>query len=344
MPLRLPAEWEPQSAILLTWPHEQGDWEDIDAAHAQFIALATAIARFEPVLVSAHDEHWQRKITRTLETRQCTFPVHVVVVASNDVWARDHGPLTILDQGTPRLLDFQFNGWGNKFPAERDNALTRHLHGQRVFGRVSLTTMDTVLEGGALDSDGAGRLLVRRSAILTSTRNPGLDQVGFERLVAECMGIETVLWLEHGDLRGDDTDGHVDTLARFCSADAIAYQDCEDPGDPHHAPLKAMEKELEALRTREGTPYRLVPLPLPRPLKDSSGRRLPAGYANFLICNDAVLVPTYDDPTDAIALERLGRAFPDRNVMGLDCRTLVHQNGSLHCTTMQLPEAIKLST
>ncbi|MGB0721025.1 MAG: agmatine deiminase family protein [Gammaproteobacteria bacterium] len=344
MTLRLPAEWEPQSGILLTWPHEQGDWEDIDAAHEQFVRIAEAIARFETVHVCARDETWRRRILSASALQHAQHPILISCAQSNDVWARDHGPITVFDRGAPRLLDFEFNGWGDKFQAELDNALTRTLHRKGLFGTTPLATVNTVLEGGAIDSDGNGRLLVRRSAVLTETRNPNLDQMGFERLVAEFMGIKEVLWLEHGDLLGDDTDGHVDTLARFCSPQSIAYQACDIPADPHHAPLVAMEGELRALRTPTGEPYHLFPLPLPSPILDTDGRRLPAGYANFLICNDAVLMPTYDDAADDLALAQLRKAFPAHTVIGVDCRTLIGQNGSLHCTTMQVPDKIELFT
>jgi agmatine/peptidylarginine deiminase len=202
--------------------------------------------------------------------------------------------------------------------------------------------VDFVLEGGAIESDGLGTLLTTERCLLAPTRNPGLDQAAIEALLKDKFGLQRVLWLRHGDLLGDDTDGHIDTIARFCDAHTIAYQGCEDRDDPHYEDLAAMARELEALRTAEGKPYKLVALPLPAAIHDpDDGRRLPAGYANFLILNGAVLVPIYgDEKNDAVALERLRPCFPDREVLGIECRALIHQYGSLHCVTMQIPAAV----
>jgi agmatine/peptidylarginine deiminase len=156
----------------------------------------------------------------------------------------------------------------------------------------------------------------------------------------EYLGIERVLWLDHGELAGDDTDAHVDMLARLCDSETIAYLRCTDPEDVHSAPLAAMERQLRTFRTPAGTPYRLVPLPLPRAVHDSGGRRLPASYANFLVINGAVLLPVYDDPSDAVARERLQSCFPDRQVIPINSLTLIQQFGSLHCATMQLPAGV----
>ena len=194
-----------------------------------------------------------------------------------------------------------------------------------------------VLEGGSIDSEGAGTLLTTTACLLSQNRNPHLNRAGLERALADLLGAERVLWLEHGALAGDDTDAHIDTLARFCPDDTIAYVRCDDPADEHFAPLAAMEAELQGFRTTAGRPYRLVVLPWPRPVFDTDGHRLPATYANFLVVNNAVLVPTYRDPQDAASLETLAALFPGRQVIGIDALPLIHQHGSLHCLTMQLP-------
>jgi len=200
-------------------------------------------------------------------------------------------------------------------------------------------SVDFVLEGGAIEVDGTGTLLTTERCLLAPTRNPTLDWAAIEKVLRDKFGVSRILWLKHGDLLGDDTDGHIDTIARFCDAHTIAYQGCEDRDDPHYADLAAMAAELAAFRTAEGKPYKLVPLPLPAAMHDpDDGRRLPAGYANFLIINGAVLVPVYGDAkNDAIALERLRPCFPGREVVPIECRALIHQYGSLHCVTMQIP-------
>jgi agmatine/peptidylarginine deiminase len=203
-----------------------------------------------------------------------------------------------------------------------------------------LQSVDLILEGGSIDSDGRGTLLTTRHCLLNPQRNPEYDCVGLEGLFGQIFGTRQVLWLDHGELEGDDTDGHIDTLARFCDEHTIAYVRCDDPQDSHYAPLREMERELQAFRDSDGRPYGLVPLPLPAPKRDEHGKRLPATYANFLIINGAVLVPVYGDAQDAVALECLAPCFPGREIVPIHCLPLIHQYGSLHCVTMQLPAGV----
>jgi agmatine/peptidylarginine deiminase len=335
----LPAEWAPQSAVLLTWPREDGDFAQwFDAVERNFVAIAVAIARFEPVIIGRARE--PEKLRRRLVAAGAREDrVRVVPVPSNDVWARDHGPITVFRDRRPVHLDFIFNGWGGKFAADQDNLITRRL-GERGVWSAPVETLEFVLEGGAIESDGAGTLLTTERCLLAPTRNPGLARAQIEEKLKGWFGLSRVLWLKRGDLIGDDTDGHIDTIARFCDPHTIAYQACDDRSDAHYEELQAMAAELAALRTPFGKPYELVPLPLPRAIHDDSGRRLPAGYPNFLILNGAVLVPTYGDAAnDAEALARLATHFSGREVIGIDCRALIHQYGSLHCVTMQIPKA-----
>lgn len=341
----LPPEWTPQSGVLLTWPHAGSDWAPIlDQVEPVFIAIATAIARFEPVLIACHDESVRSHVAQQLcaagvpDTR-----VRLHVAPANDTWARDHGPITVLCRREPTLLDFDFNGWGGKFACDLDNLITRRLHAQGAFGDAPLETVPLVLEGGSIEVDGQGTLLTTARCLLAPTRNPGLSRAQIEERLAEFLGITRFLWLQHGYLAGDDTDSHIDTLARLCDANTIAYVACDDPTDEHFTDLKAMEEELRAFRTVHGTPYRLVALPWPSAKFDAAGERLPATYANFLILNDAVLVPTYRDPADAVALARLRDCFPDRAVIGIDCLPLIDQHGSLHCVSMQIPAEVSLA-
>jgi agmatine deiminase len=312
---RLPAEWEPQDAVLLAWPHATTDWADCLAdAQKTFAEIEAAIRRFQPVIVVRSDAY---------------------DLPCNDTWARDFGPVTTEEDGTPVLLDFTFNGWGNKFAAELDNAITRKLHALGAFGQTPLRPVDLVLEGGSIESDGDGTILTTSTCLLNPNRNPQLTKEQIEEQLKEAFGAHTVLWLEHGHMEGDDTDAHIDTLARLCPDRTIVYVACDNPQDAHYPDLKAMEAELQAL---EG--YRLLPLPWPAPKYGADGDRLPATYANYLVINGAVLVPTYNDPADAQALETVGKAFPGRAIIGIDCSTLIRQHGSLHCVTMQIPKGV----
>lgn len=339
---RLPAEWEPQDAVQLTWPHTQSDWRaHLPVVEPVFTHIATEISLREHVLIVCRDPDHRRRILECLQHGGANPDRVITALApSNDTWARDHGPISVHENGRVQLLDFVFNGWGGKYPAQYDNAITATLHRAGVFGGVPLQTQTLELEGGAIDSDGCGSLLTTTACLLRGNRNPGYDRQALETELRTTLGVERVLWLAHGELAGDDTDGHVDTLARFCSADTIAHVTCDDPADEHYRSLAAMGEELQALRTLDGRPYRLVALPLPAPIRNDAGQRLPATHANFLIINGAVLVPTYDDPTDQTALQSLAACFPDRTIVPIDCRALIRQYGSLHCVTMQFPEGV----
>ncbi len=325
---------------MLTWPRRDGDFaRHFEAVERNFLAIAVAIARFEKLQVNVAQDA-PGLASRLVAAGVPKERLRVYAMPNDDVWARDHGPITVLRDGKRLHLDFSFNGWGGKFPAERDNALTGRLITLDAWD-APVETVDFVLEGGAIEVDGAGTLLTTERCLLAPTRNPQLDRAAIEQVLKDRLGVSRILWLKHGDLLGDDTDGHIDTIARFCDADTIAYQACEERDDPHYADLAAMAKELAAFRNARGKPYKLVPLPLPAALHDpDDGRRLPAGYANFLIVNGAVLVPVYGDAkNDPIALERLRPCFPGREVLPIECRALIHQYGSLHCVTMQIPAA-----
>lgn len=340
--IHLPAEWEPQDGVLLTWPHAHSDWApSLPEVEPVFIEIARQIALREQVIISCyHDAHMDH-VRRRLEQAGVNLKrAHLYIVPSNDTWVRDHGPITVYQNNVPTLLDFTFNGWGDKFKSDLDNQVTRHLHSLGAFGVTAMQTINMVLEGGGIETDGAGSLLTTESCLLSPQRNPQLNKQQIEARLKALLGVERVLWLKHGQLAGDDTDGHIDTLARFCDAQTITYIACDDPRDEHYVELQTMEAELKALRTREGKPYRLVPLPWPLAKFSGDGKRLPASCANFLIINGAVLAPTYDDPADAEVLVRLRTCFPDREVIDIPCLPLIKQYGSLHCVTMQLPAGV----
>ncbi|HEU5398757.1 MAG TPA: agmatine deiminase family protein [Gammaproteobacteria bacterium] len=342
MSYRLPPEWAPQSGVMLTWPRSDVEWNpDYASAERCHTAIAKEISLRSRVIITCMDESHAERIRgyvkaaggRVENLRIYPFP-------SNDAWARDHGPITVLKDGKLTLLDFIFNGWGEKYPHAEDNRLSRRLFDAGAFGALPMESIGLVLEGGSIEVDEEGTLLTTESCLLNKNRNPKLSRGEIEALLRKYLGIDRILWLKHGVIDGDDTDGHIDTLARLCDNRTIAYQACQDESDPHYAGLKSMEDELKALRRKDGQPYTLVPLPWPQPVIDHTGRRLPATYANFLIMDTAVLVPTYNDPADAPALEALAGCFPGKEIVGVPCRSLIHQYGSLHCVTMQFPRGV----
>lgn len=336
---RLPAEWEPQAAVLIAWPHAGTDWAGrLREVERTYVALAGAVTRFERLLVCVADAALREHARGLLVDAGVDLSrVAFVEVAYDDTWLRDTGPITLKVPGGFRLLDFRFTGWGGKFEASRDDVLVENLERQGLFAASERTHVGFALEGGAIDTDGEGTLLTTWECL--SQRHPDTPREVLSAKLADWLAQDRVLWLDHGYLEGDDTDAHIDTLARFASPDAIVYQGCDDPADSHYPHLQAMARELAALRTRDGRPYRLFELPWPQPVVDE-GRRLAASYANFLIINGAVLVPAYGDEADARAQAVLREAFPGREIVPVPCRALIWQNGSLHCITMQLPEGV----
>jgi agmatine deiminase len=334
-----PPEWHAQSAVLLTWPHAHSDWAPIlDQVEPVFTEICRYISRQEKVVIVAYDRPHRDHIRSRLE-HQGIDPskIQLYLQVSNDTWSRDFGPITVFNNERPLLLDFVFNGWGNKFTAELDNDISRSLLTQNAFADLEMHSVNFVLEGGSIETDGRGTLLTTSRCLLAETRNPTQTYQQIEAVLKTQLGVERFLWLDHGALAGDDTDSHIDTLARFCDDRTIAYCYCDDEHDSHFLELQRMEQQLQTFRTADGKPYHLVRLPLPAAKLDGQGQRLPATYANFLIINEAVLVPTYRDPADDTALQILEPCFPGREIIGIDCLPLIQQFGSLHCVTMQLP-------
>jgi agmatine deiminase len=339
MPVRLPAEWEPQDGVLLAWPHEKTDWEPVlPLVEPVFARIAAEISRCQHVLIVAQD---RKRIENQLGQRGADLcRITILEMPTNDTWSRDFGPISVLEDHRPVLLDYVFNGWGNKFSAHLDNRINGLLQTAGCFGGTPLRSLDLVLEGGSIESDGAGTLLTTAQCLLNPNRNPHLNRHGLENLLREQLGASHFLWLNHGWLAGDDTDSHIDTLARLAPGDTILYVACDDPADEHYLELSQMQEELRSFRTAAGRPFRLLPLPLPKARYDQAGERLPATYANFLVINEAVLVPVYGESQDVRALETIGAAFPGRAIIGIDCSPLILQHGSLHCVTMQLTRGV----
>ncbi|MCC5930462.1 MAG: agmatine deiminase family protein [Cyclobacteriaceae bacterium] len=338
----LPPEWHPQSGVMLTWPHAATDWNYmLQDAESCFINIAREIAKREKVLVVSPDtDSICKKLIPLCPPENLIF----ANLPTNDTWARDHGALTLVNQEQTActLLDFTFNAWGLKFAAEHDNQITRKLfEAGNIFspGCQYSNQLDFVLEGGSIEVDGMGTILTTSECLLSPNRNPHLSKKEIENRLISALGMKRVLWLENGYLEGDDTDSHIDTLARFCPDATIAYVRCADTNDPHYSALKSMETELQDFRTADGLPYRLVALPMAESVY-AGDQRLPATYANFLIINGAVLVPVYGSLKDKEAIEALSYAFPGYEIIPVNCLPLIHQHGSLHCVTMQFPMGV----
>jgi agmatine deiminase len=339
--MRLPGEWEPQEFILMSFPRSEGDWgASLGSASRDMVAAANAISKACPVIMLVGDVEHFNGYASSLDAEVWELP-------TDDCWARDFGPITVYEaNGKPTLLDFTFNGWGGKFSARNDNLITQRLHRERFRG-VALRTLDFVLEGGSIESDGAGTIMTTSHCLQSPGRHPHLRKAEITDKLRSFLGCDRVLWLDYGELEGDDTDAHVDTLARFLSPDTIAYVQCDDPEDVHFTPFQLMEAQLKEFRTAGGAPYQLVPLPWPPALySEDDGHRLPASYANFLMSNGTLFVPTYfqreaeDHPgrkTDERARKILAEAT-SMPAVGVDCRSFIEQHGALHCLTMQIPK------
>lgn len=316
---RMPAEWERQYAVQLTWPNKDTDWapilKDITAVYEQ---MAQEISKREKLIVVDDLPH-------------------------NDTWARDHGFISVIEQRGEKnellLLDFKFNGWGEKFPAQLDNKLNKQIYDLNMVKGTYESHLDFVLEGGSIESDGKGTLFTTSYCLLSSHRNQPMNQQDIEQRLKQWLGAKRVVWIDHGLLEGDDTDGHIDTLVRVAPDDTLLYIGCDDKDDEQYQELSLMEQQLKTLKTLDGQPYKLLRLPMPRPIYDEQGERLPATYANYLVINGAVLYPTYGQPDkDDEARDIIQQAFPDREMVPIDCRAVIWQHGSLHCCTMQYYE------
>jgi agmatine/peptidylarginine deiminase len=335
----LPAEWHLQSGVQLTWPHAGTDWNYIlNEVCECFTHIAAEIAKRERLLIiTPESEQVKQNILSKVNITNVCF----LQCPTNDTWARDHGAITVLENDSPpTLLDFTFNGWGLKFTFDKDNRITRQALKTSVLKGKYENHLGFVLEGGSIESNGEGTLLTTSKCLLSSSRNGQMSRIEIEKYLASTFRLKQILWLDYGYLAGDDTDSHIDTLARFCSPDTIAYVKCTNPKDEHYDALLKMEKQLKDFRTLGNKPFHLLPLPMVDAIIENN-ERLPATYANFLIINDAVLYPTYNQPDNDVRVkEILHDVFPDREIIGIDCRPLIKQHGSLHCVTMQYPVGV----
>lgn len=335
----LPPEWYPQSAIQLTWPHEYSDWEYmLEEVVACYVNIAREILKRQKLIIVCRSAATVKYMIGDYGLSKNLISIEL---PTNDTWARDHGGISVLNGEKKEIYDFTFNGWGLKFASHHDNQINRGLFKNKIFApSVKLINKKGfVLEGGGIESDGKGTLLTTSECLLSPNRNSHLSKDQIEDYLKQNFGLDRILWLDYGYLAGDDTDSHIDTLARFCDEHTIAYVKCDDTEDEHYEALAKMEEQLKTFVDYQGKPYRLIPLPMAKAVYDEGAERLPATYANFLIMNDCVLLPFYNDKErDEEARIQLQKAFPNREIIGIDCSPLIRQHGSLHCITMQYPE------
>lgn len=335
-----PAEWEEQSAIQLTWPTKNSDWvSNFLEAETCYVAIAKAIVAHQLLLIVGEQEEQVLKHFTAQELHNIIF----ISIEYNDTWTRDHGGITVFENGSATILDYQFNAWGNKFECAKDNLITSQLISKGVLSARYKNQNDFVLEGGALESNGKGILLTTAKCIFNKNRNPKLRPEEVLKRLKKDLFVEKIICLNHGEIVGDDTDAHIDTLTRFVDENTIVYLQCDDPSYPSHLELQKMEEELLTATNLEGESFELIPIKLATKVRGESERLLPATYVNFLILNEAVLVPIYGVKEDEEALLKLSRVFPNRKVIGINCLPLIQQNGSLHCITMQFPKAVKIN-
>ncbi|MDO4510246.1 MAG: agmatine deiminase family protein [Bacteroidales bacterium] len=338
-----PPEWVEQDAVLIAWPHADTDWHDmLDEVVACYQQIAEAILATEPLIVVAPDIEKAKADLRNVEAH-APHKVHYFGMPTNDTWARDFGAITVMRDGKCIPLDFKFDAWGMKFAADKDNLITSRLDLYELFVHSPENHRAFVLEGGSVESDGNGTVMTTASCLLSPNRNAEMTKDDITIHLKQVLGAENVLWINNGEMPGDDTDGHIDTLARFAPGDVILYNGavCPDGEVPeaHAQQLCAMEAEIQEFVNADGRKYNLMQLPVPAPIYDEDGMQLPATYANFLVTNHRVLVPIYGQPlADDLALRIIAVAFPDHEVVGIDCNALIKQHGSLHCVTMQFPK------
>ena len=331
---RMLAEWEPQQAVLLTWPHESTDWAPwLDSIEQNYTKLIAAISLGATPIIICRDEAHRVHVARKIRGN-CVHAPKLVVAPYNDTWFRDYGPISVANNNNLRLLDFQFRGWGEKYQAHLDNSINQKL--SHIWA-VPLKTIDFELEGGSIETDGDGTLLTTTRCLLESNRNKEVDKGKIENCLRENLGVDRILWLSEGELIGDDTDSHIDNLARFADTETIVYASCSRDEDPHFGPLKAMEAQLKSFSQMDGRDYKLVPVEIPMPQIDENGTRLPASYVNFLILNGIVIMPVFGCAYDSEALAAVTKCFPKKRVVTVPGSNLIRQFGGPHCATMQLP-------
>ena len=321
------AEWEEQGAVIIAWPNEITDWkENLKEVRNTYIEIVEQIADHELVIILSRDATIKKNFSEEILKN-----IKIIIADYNDTWTRDYIGLSIKTGKNFSLVNFKFNGWGGKYGHKKDNSINLQLQKQNVFSTLECKHNHFVLEGGSIDSNGKGTILTTSKCLLNRNRNPNFTQEEIEKTLSESLGIKKIIWLNNGSIPGDDTNSHIDTLARYCDEKTIVYS-INDSKE-----LTSMEKELENIASENQ--YELIPLELPEPIFNKS-KQLPASYVNFLITNRKVLVPIYGDKNDFPAISTLQKLFPTRKVVGINCREIIKQNGSLHCVTMQVSKNV----
>jgi len=322
--IRLPSEWEKQEAVMLTFPHPKSDWiYCLDEIEKTYIKMVEAISKYQKCIVLCDDISRVKNLLRSIDNPNIIY----TQIPTNDTWIRDYGAIDVFDGDNVVSYDFTFNGWGEKFDATLDNQANQNIYKQKLFSN-PLKKIDFALEGGSIDTNGKGVLLTTKKCLLEKNRNPSYSLQDIDRFLKEIFGLNHILWLENGYLEGDDTDSHIDTLARFIDEKSIAYIKCEDKYDIHYHELKEMEKELKY------SGFELYPLPQPSPIFQEN-ERLPATYINFLLINGAVLIPKYNQiEKDEKVFTFFKSFYKNRDIIPIDSTTLIKEHGSIHCATM----------
>lgn len=336
---RMPAEWEPQEAVWLSWPHNPETWPGaFESVPAVFAEIAQHVAEGQLVRINVADDRHRAEVSVLLETSDVRMEnVRFHLHPTNDAWVRDHGPIYVVrDAGGRReraITNWEYNAWGGKYPPfDLDNRIPEQIAAEFDEQRFDA---GMILEGGSIDVDGEGTLLTSEACLLHPNRNPDLTREEIEGRLRDFLGVWKILWLGEG-IAGDDTDGHIDDMTRFVAPGTVVTAVEEDRQDVNHEPLQENLKRLRTMTDSAGRRLRIVPLPMPEPV-DFEEHRLPASYANFLIINHKVLVPTYGSRRDRQALDLLQSLFPDRRVVGIDCTNLAWGLGAIHCVTQQQP-------
>nr|WP_049787940.1 agmatine deiminase family protein [Rhodothermus marinus] len=333
---RMPPEWAPHRATWLSWPHNRETWPDelaqVERTMAEVVRL---LSHSEAVYINVNDAAHERHVRQLLDEAGVSGPVRFFHIPTDDAWIRDHGAIFVVHPQRRVLAAtvWGFNSWGGKYPPwDRDAQVARRMAEAL---QVPIFDGGMILEGGSIDTNGAGTLLTTEQCLLNPNRNPHLDRAAIEQRLKDFLGVRQVLWLGRG-LEGDDTDGHVDDLTRFVAEDVVVTAVETNPHDPNYDVLQENLERLRAFRLPDGRPLQIIELPMPEPL-EIAGERVPATYANFYIANGLVLMPAYGDARDETAREILQRCFPERTVVPVDCRAIIRGLGALHCLTQQVP-------
>jgi agmatine deiminase len=338
--LRFLAEWEKQYCTLLTWPHQQSDWADrLDQIEALYVTLAKTIASHQNVAIVVFNASHQVHVAKLLSEHQVNLDAcHFYTIPSNDTWIRDYGPLSVELDKQIFWKNFDFNAWGNKYPWQLDNQITALLYPYSEFNAYELLHTHWILEGGAIETDGYHTVLMNQPAVISESRNPGYSKQTIEEKLFHDLGIQQCLWINAPSIPGDDTDGHIDNIARFINADTIVVHSIQDKKHPDFKVWKQLHHSLQGSSNIAGKPYNLVTLPQPVLNDTAQGSALPASYLNFLFINDALLLPVFDCEQDEIVIELMTNLLPERQILPVNSLALLEQGGGIHCATMQIPQ------